>query len=128
MLQTIVGGVLVIIAQLCTAVVMLLRFLPQLTNLVVLVLRGIVAASCLAYRASVERAAPIAARAGIDLSEGWRRWVVCVCLSLIFGTAGLFMAQWVITPLALGVCIAHGLVVHLAWDQLGWPTGLHLGV
>lgn len=128
MLQTVVGGILLIISQLLTVVALFLRFLPQLFALAVFLLRAILVASGLLYRTLLTRAVAITARAGFDLLSGWRRALCCVGMSLALGVVALIALQWVITPLAIGVCIAHGLITHFAWDQLAMPNGLHIGV
>jgi hypothetical protein len=85
----------------------------------------------LSYRAYQFLLLPIArwvqSAFGINLLVGLWRVVTVTALSLLIGLVIIAVTPLVISLPALGVCLAHGLLVGLIWDEAEHLGHLHLG-
>jgi hypothetical protein len=98
-----------------------LRLLPHL-------LRGVLILSFRLYSfLLVPIAEPMRADIGVDILDGFWRVICCLLLSGSFGLLLLVVLGLPITVWSVGLCLLHGLVVGLAWDEIQQPGGLQLG-
>ena len=65
---------------------------------------------------------------GVDPLAGWPRVVAALLLSLTIGGVILALTPLTLSVVTLGLIVAHGLGVGLAWDEIASPGGLQLGV
>jgi hypothetical protein len=61
------------------------------------------------------------------MTNPWRL-LACIGLSVVIGLVVIVVVGWAITLLGAGICVGHGLLVGVLWDQLGLPPGVRLGV
>ena len=107
----------------------LLRLLPALIPYVRRALRWLFVLSFRLYRHVLAWLAPyVEAYLGFSVVAGFPRVVAAVLLSVILGVTFLLLAHWSITAWSVGLCVLHGLVVGVAWDELEESEGLRLGV
>jgi hypothetical protein len=117
------------LAQLVIAVAALLRLLPALFKFLRVCLRGFLVLSFRLYYLVLNRCAPFfQEQLGLDLLTGTGRIGATLTLSIGLGLALLLLLQWRVSVLSVGLFVAHGLLVGLAWDEIQYPGDLHLGV
>jgi hypothetical protein len=111
--------------QALTAIGLLLQWVPTLVRVAWRVTDSFIALSCVGYRALFEL---VARRLEwwFVLDQPWRT-LLSMGLSIALLCTALLLAQWEITPVALAGAAIHGLIVGMAWDNLGPPSGQSLG-
>lgn len=69
----------------------------------------------------------IQAWAGVDILTGIMRVGATTALSLTLGLIVIALTPLILSPITVGICILHGIVVGLIWNELEYPGHLHLG-
>jgi hypothetical protein len=106
----------------------LLGLFPAFARFVRACFRATLILSYRLYALVLRTLAPHIARwLGVDLQLGWPRLVATVLLSLCIGGVILLLTPLTATAISVGLIIAHGLAVGLAWDEIAMPGGLQLG-
>lgn len=115
------GGVLV-------AALSVLANLPQIADLIMRILRGLLRLSYFVYAALLNRLHPWARRTvGLDLLATRPRVILCLLFSMGLGGTLLVWRDWSPTIWLFAISATHGLAVGLAWDNLVQPDGFQLG-
>jgi len=123
-----VGTCLFVFAWTIISLVILLRFLPNILSFLLRIVRGTLILSFRLYRAILSYFAfPLQSNLHVDVLNGLPRVVATVGLSLSLGVPLFLLTNWTATGLAIVLCILHGLLVGLAWDEIQAPGGLQLG-
>lgn len=125
MLRLLVSLLAVALMQALTAIGLLLQWVPSLVRLAWRVADSFIALSCVGYRALFELVAR-RTQWWFVLRQPWRT-LLSMALSIAIVSAVFMLASWEITPAALVGAAIHGLIVGLAWDDLGPPSGQSLG-
>lgn len=111
------------------ALAALLRATPWLLHLLRRGLRGLLILSFRLYRLLLSPLAPMVREmAQVDITIGVGRVVACILLSLLFGLALVLLVGQPVTGWSVGLSLAHGLALGLAWEEIESPGGLQLGV
>jgi len=121
MLRLLVSLIIVVLIQTLTAIGLLLQWAPHILRAAWAALSTFLSFSVVAYQTLLS---PLAGSR--LLSQPWRT-VVCVLISTAGGLGIAVLAGWPVAPATLVILATHGLIVGLAWDDLGPPRGQSLG-
>jgi hypothetical protein len=107
----------------------LLRLLPHFLSLIQRALRVFLILSFRFYHLVLTCIAPtIQQLLNVDILVGSARIVASLLLSLVLGLLFILVTGWIVTGWSIVLFLLHGLFVGLAWDEIGNPAGLQLGV
>lgn len=119
---------LVMWVQLFIVLAFALRLVPTLLRFVGEGLRLLLVLSYRLYRLALTPLAGIVQDAvGVDMLVGVWRIVAVMVLSLVMGQFVIFVTPLVISIPAVIVCLVHGLLVGLIWDEAEHVGHLSLG-
>jgi hypothetical protein len=128
MFQSLFEALLMLLVLTFNAVGLLLSWLPGILSRALWLAQMVLFISCDLYRRLLSWLRPTGLRAGVDLVANPWRMAACVLLSILVGLAVMALAGWDITLFGVGACAGHGLLVGAAWDQMGPPAGVRMGV
>jgi hypothetical protein len=107
----------------------LLRLFPQFLRLLRLGLRGFLILSFRLYHLLLTPVAYIFQHfLDIDIFASPIRVIASLLLSMVLGWLFTLLAEVPVVGWEIVLFILHGLFVGLAWDEIGDPAGLQLGV
>jgi hypothetical protein len=105
-----------------------LRLLPTLLRLAGQCLRLFLFVSYRFYRMLLTPLARlIRRRSGINVTSGLWRIAATTLLSLVLGLIIMVVTPLTASVLSVSVCLVHGLLVGVIWDDVEHPGALHLG-
>ena len=105
-----------------------LRLLPTLLQLAGQCLRLFLFVSYRFYRMLLTPLARlIRRRLSINVTSGLWRIAATTLLSLILGLIIMAVTPLTVSVLSVSVCLVHGLLVGVIWDDVEHPGALHLG-
>jgi hypothetical protein len=106
----------------------LLGLLPAFARFLRVCFRATLILSYRLYALILTLVAPVSERwLGVDPLAGWPRVIATLLLSLVMGGSILALTPLTLSAVTLGLILAHGLGVGLAWDEIANPGGLQLG-
>jgi len=119
---------LVLYVQFFIVLAFALRLVPTLLRFAGACLRMFLVVSYRFYRMLLTPAANVVrAHSGVDLVAGLWRIVATTLVSLLLGLAVMAVTPLVASAVSLGLCLVHGLVVGIIWDEAEHPGNLYLG-
>ena len=119
---------LVVYVQVFIVLAFALRLVPTLLRFTGTCVRLFLVTSYRFYRMLLTPVADIIrAIIGIDVLAGLWRIVATTLLSLMLGLVIMAITPLVVSVPAVVVCLLHGLLVGVIWDEAEHPGNLHVG-